>query len=60
LLKISDKINDAILKGLGLEPEKRPQTMAEFLRLLDTQPQPARTPQPQIELKSAKGVIIIN
>lgn len=37
IVKISDKINDAILKGLGLEPEKRPQTMAEFLRLLDIQ-----------------------
>ncbi|MFY8176435.1 serine/threonine protein kinase, partial [Planktothrix agardhii] len=38
IVKISDKINDAILKGLGLEPEQRPQTMAEFLRLLDIQP----------------------
>ena len=72
IVKISDKINDAILKGLGLEPEKRPQTMAEFLRLLDIQPQPVQIPQPQpvqipqpqpvqipqpnIELKSAKGV----
>jgi serine/threonine-protein kinase len=56
IVKISDKINDAILKGLGLEPEQRPQTMAEFLKLLDIQPQPARTPQPNIELKSAKGV----
>jgi serine/threonine-protein kinase len=37
IVKISDKINDAILKGLGLEPEQRPQTMAEFLRLLDIQ-----------------------
>ena len=56
IVKISDKINDAILKGLGLEPEKRPQTMAEFLRLLDIQPQPVQIPQPNIELKSAKGV----
>ena len=56
IVKISDKINNAILKGLGLEPEQRPQTMAEFLRLLDIQPQPARTPQPHIELKSARGV----
>jgi len=56
IVKISDKINNAILKGLGLEPEQRPQTMAEFLKLLDIQPQPARTPQPNIELKSAKGV----
>jgi serine/threonine-protein kinase len=72
IVKISDKINNAILKGLGLEPEKRPQTMAEFLRLLDIQPQPVQIPQPQpvqipqpqpvqipqpnIELKSAKGV----
>ncbi|MGL5132115.1 MAG: protein kinase domain-containing protein, partial [Planktothrix sp.] len=56
IVKISDKINDAILKGLGLEPEQRPQTMAEFLRLLDIQPQPVQIPQPHIELKSAKGV----
>jgi serine/threonine-protein kinase len=56
IVKISDKINEAILKGLGLEPEKRPQTMAEFLRLLDIQPQPVQIPQPDIELKSAKGV----
>jgi len=56
IVKISDKINDAILKGLGLEPEKRPQTMAEFLRLLDIQPQPVQIPQPNIELKSAKDV----
>ncbi|VXD15261.1 Serine/threonine protein kinase [Planktothrix serta PCC 8927] len=56
IVKISDKINDAILKGLGLEPEKRPQTMAEFLRLLDIQSQPLQIPQPNIELKSAKGV----
>ncbi|MBE9144702.1 serine/threonine-protein kinase [Planktothrix mougeotii] len=56
LVRISDKINDAILKGLGLEPEKRPQTMAEFLRLLDIQPQPVQIPQPHIELKSARGV----
>jgi serine/threonine-protein kinase len=56
IVKISDKINDAILKGLGLEPEQRPQTMAEFLRLLDIQPQPVQIPQPDIELKSAKGV----
>ncbi|MCP9293166.1 MAG: serine/threonine-protein kinase [Planktothrix agardhii LY1] len=56
IVKISDKINNAILKGLGLEPEQRPQTMAEFLRLLDIQPEPARIPQPHIELKSDKGV----
>jgi serine/threonine-protein kinase len=56
IVKISDKINDAILKGLGLEPEQRPQTMAEFLKLLDIQPQPVQIPQPNIELKSAKGV----
>ena len=56
IVKISDKINNAILKGLGLEPEQRPQTMAEFLRLLDIQPQPVQIRQPDIELKSAKGV----
>ncbi|MFM6192674.1 GUN4 domain-containing protein [Planktothrix sp.] len=56
LVRISNKINDAILKGLGLEPEQRPQTMAEFLRLLDTQPQPVQIPQRYTELKSERGV----
>ncbi|CAD5964506.1 serine/threonine-protein kinase [Planktothrix agardhii] len=56
IVKVSDKINDAILKGLGLEPENRPQMMAEFLRLLDTQTQPAQIPERDIELKSARGV----
>ncbi|MFM6455012.1 MAG: protein kinase domain-containing protein, partial [Planktothrix sp.] len=56
IIKISDKVNDAILKGLELEPEQRPQTMAEFLRLLDTQPQPVQLPQRDTELKSARGV----
>ena len=72
IVEISIHINDAIVTGLGLEPEERPQTMAEFLRLLDIQPQPVQIPQPQpvqipqpqpvrihqpnIELKSAKGV----
>ncbi|MCB8765466.1 serine/threonine-protein kinase [Planktothrix agardhii 1029] len=56
IVEISIHINDAIVTGLGLEPEERPQTMAEFLRLLDIQPQPVQIPQPDIELKSAKGV----
>ena len=56
IVEISIHINDAIVTGLGLEPEERPQTMAEFLRLLDIQPQPVQIPQPHIELKSAKGV----
>ena len=56
IVEISIHINDAIVTGLGLEPEERPQTMAEFLRLLDIQPQPVQIPQPHIELKSAKDV----
>jgi eukaryotic-like serine/threonine-protein kinase len=33
---ISDSINQAILKGMELEPENRPQTMQEWLQLLET------------------------
>lgn len=32
--KISDKLNDAIIKGLELESQNRPQTMQEWLKLI--------------------------
>ncbi|MFM6863839.1 MAG: serine/threonine protein kinase, partial [Dolichospermum sp.] len=33
--RISDKLNQAIVKGLELEPKNRPQSMNEFRDLLD-------------------------
>ncbi|MCF2147853.1 bifunctional serine/threonine-protein kinase/formylglycine-generating enzyme family protein [Desmonostoc muscorum LEGE 12446] len=35
---ISDRVNQAILKGMELEPENRPQTMQEWLELLKESP----------------------
>jgi formylglycine-generating enzyme required for sulfatase activity len=34
LVRISDSVNNAILKGMALEPQNRPQTMQEFVALL--------------------------
>jgi serine/threonine protein kinase len=36
--KISDRTNNAILKGMELQPENRPQTIQEFLSLLSLSP----------------------
>jgi serine/threonine protein kinase len=33
--KISDRVNEAILKGMGLEVEQRPQTVREWLELVN-------------------------
>ncbi|MEO0970882.1 MAG: bifunctional serine/threonine-protein kinase/formylglycine-generating enzyme family protein [Cyanobacteria bacterium J06639_18] len=32
--KISDRVNDGIIKGMGLEPQDRPQTVREWLELV--------------------------
>jgi serine/threonine-protein kinase len=46
-IQISDEVNRAILKGMELEPEKRPQSMQEWLKLLEPkQVAPVSTPQP--------------
>jgi serine/threonine protein kinase len=49
--KISDRVNDAIVKGMALEPQDRVQTVREFRELLgiieppeDIQPLPVDTP----------------
>ncbi|MGK7879571.1 MAG: GUN4 domain-containing protein [Crocosphaera sp.] len=53
--KISDRTNNAILKGMELQPEKRPQTIQEFLDLL--LPKPVQTPIPKKDdLASDRGV----
>jgi serine/threonine-protein kinase len=45
--RISDEVNRAILKGMELEPEKRPQSMQEWLKLLEPKQVAAvSTPQP--------------
>ncbi|MDJ0677530.1 MAG: bifunctional serine/threonine-protein kinase/formylglycine-generating enzyme family protein, partial [Calothrix sp. MO_167.B42] len=43
---ISHRVNEAILKGMELEPEHRPQTMQEWLELLKEAPVTVPTPQP--------------
>ncbi|MDJ0580439.1 serine/threonine-protein kinase [Crocosphaera sp.] len=53
--KISDRTNNAILKGMELQPENRPQTIQEFLDLL--LPKPVQISQPQKDdLSSDRGV----
>ncbi|CCQ58481.1 MULTISPECIES: serine/threonine-protein kinase [Crocosphaera] len=53
--KISDRVNNAILKGMELKPESRPQTIQEFLYLL--LPKPVQIPQPKKDdLSSDRGV----
>ncbi len=36
--KISDRVNNAILKGMALEPQERPQSVREFRELLSPDP----------------------
>jgi serine/threonine protein kinase len=45
--KISDKVNAAILKGMELEPQNRPQTVREFREILGLVVKPISTPQPR-------------
>jgi formylglycine-generating enzyme required for sulfatase activity len=47
--QISDKVNEAILKGMELEPENRPQTMPKWLEFL----KPKRSFHPPISPPSA-------
>ncbi|BAZ12420.1 serine/threonine protein kinase [Calothrix sp. NIES-4071] len=57
---ISDRVNKAILKGMELEPENRPQTMQQWLHLLTVpvsspQTPKQKTPKPD-DLSSDKNV----
>jgi len=56
---ISDRVNQAILKGLELNPENRPQSMQEWLNLLLPQTAPETTPDND-DLSSSKGVDYTN
>ncbi|MEB3179478.1 MAG: serine/threonine-protein kinase [Nostocaceae cyanobacterium] len=56
---ISDRVNQAILKGLELNPENRPQSMQEWLNLLLPQTAPETTPDND-DLSSSKGLDYTN
>lgn len=48
--KISDRVNVAILKGMALEPQDRPQTVREFRELLGIEIEPSHNiQQPSVE-----------
>ena len=46
--KISDRLNNAILKGMEIQPEDRPQTVQEWLALLQIQPQSIMSQMSQV------------
>jgi serine/threonine protein kinase len=51
--KISDRVNHAIIKGMEIKPENRPQSINEWLSLLDIQakkPVIYQTPQPEDQM----------
>ncbi|MBW4509959.1 MAG: GUN4 domain-containing protein [Scytonematopsis contorta HA4267-MV1] len=47
--RISDRVSDAIVKGMALEPQERPQTVREWLELINPKSQPEN-------LQSAVGI----
>ncbi|MEH2364021.1 serine/threonine-protein kinase [Nostoc sp.] len=51
---ISDRVNDAIIKGMALEPQDRPQTVREWLELLNPKFHPRQQIQEIQNLKSSK------
>jgi formylglycine-generating enzyme required for sulfatase activity/tRNA A-37 threonylcarbamoyl transferase component Bud32 len=53
LVRISDRVNNAILKGMALEPQNRPQTMQEFVLLLQQQ-----NPKPKPDLSTFSFEIV--
>lgn len=46
--KISDRLNNAILKGMEIQPEDRPQTVQEWLALLQIKPQSIMSQMSQV------------
>ncbi|NEP77999.1 MAG: hypothetical protein F6K39_07310 [Okeania sp. SIO3B3] len=49
--KISDRLNYAIIKGMEIQPEDRPQTVQEWLALLQLQPQSIMSQMSQVSQK---------
>ena len=66
--KVSDRTNQAILRGLAIEPQDRPQTMLEWLSLLDASiappvvnpppPAPVQPVRPKIPLQEFSFEVI--
>ncbi len=60
--QISDEVNRAILKGMELEPENRPQSMQEWLKLLEPKqvapvtPQPVQTSPQRSDLRNGSSI----
>ncbi|MBW4476292.1 MAG: serine/threonine protein kinase [Tolypothrix brevis GSE-NOS-MK-07-07A] len=60
-LNISDRLNQAILKGMELAPENRPQTMHEWLELLKEPPTQSNTSSTTANvLKNKKFIYIMS
>ncbi|MGB3533819.1 MAG: serine/threonine-protein kinase [Microcoleaceae cyanobacterium] len=53
--KVSDRINNAILIGMKIEPELRPQSVQDWLKLLESDPIVTKQSQPIITWSSAVG-----
>ncbi|MDM9383399.1 serine/threonine-protein kinase [Chlorogloeopsis sp. ULAP01] len=53
--QISDRVNEAILKGMALEPQDRVQTVREWLGLV--LPRKVNTPTPQASIPNSKSKI---
>ncbi|GAB4298417.1 MAG: hypothetical protein Fur0025_36880 [Oscillatoriaceae cyanobacterium] len=51
--KVSNHIQDAILKGMALLPENRPQSVADWLELLDKLDEEKGTPSPHIPVSES-------
>ena len=54
--QISDRLNSAIVKGMEIEPEDRPQSIEEWLSLLPSEIPPTYIINPNLQLNSAVGV----
>ena len=54
--KISDRFNAAILEGMKIEPEDRPQSIQEWLSLLPPVVPPTLIINPKVQLNSEVGV----
>jgi eukaryotic-like serine/threonine-protein kinase len=59
--KISDRISDAIVKGMAFEPQERPQTVREWLELINPKSSTAKSPTAKSptatdEMESAVGM----
>ena len=54
--QISDRLNSAIIKGMEIEPEDRPQSIDEWLSLLPPKIPPTLILNPDLQLNSIVGI----